>query len=92
MGLYVGYQILRKIKGLAPKQFPTDTGIGALVNYIMTATQARPSNINFGLLPKVDIVKKKLKRSERKTLKKDLASQRALESMDKFLSENSLEI
>ncbi len=86
MGLYVGFQILRKIQGDLPVEFPKDTAIGALINYIMTAPEPRPSNINFGLLPRVSVPKKKLKRHERKSLKKEMASQKAMESIEDFLT------
>ena len=61
MGLYVGYQILRKLKGMEAVQFPIETAMGALVNYVMTAEKPRPTNINFGLLPSVPLNKEQRK-------------------------------
>jgi len=84
MGLYVGHQVLRKIKGLDPIKFPLETGMGALVNYIMTVPKPCPSNINFGLLPAVQIDYKKTPRKLRKKVKKAAGAARAKESYDNF--------
>ena len=88
MGLYVGYQVYRKLKGLEPVQFPVETGIGCLVNYIMTCEKPVPSNINFGLLPPVTLNKEQRRdRKKRKKIKKQLAAERARSVFDGFLSE-----
>ncbi len=84
MGLYVAHQILRKIKRLENLTFPVETGIGALVNYIMTAPKPCPSNINFGLLPAVKIDYKKTPRKLRKKVKKAAGAARAKECFDNF--------
>ncbi|ATH07555.1 methylenetetrahydrofolate--tRNA-(uracil(54)-C(5))-methyltransferase (FADH(2)-oxidizing) TrmFO [Halobacteriovorax marinus] len=90
MGLYAAWQVLRKLEGKAPVQWPVDTGVGALVNYIMTVPKPSPSNINFGLLPTIPLTKEERKnRKGRKKLKKAKASQRARESFDQFMSENN---
>lgn len=90
MGLYVGWQILRKLEGKDPAQWPVDTGIGALVNYIMTVEKPAPSSINFGLLPTVPLTKEQRRfRKGRKALKKQLASQRARESVESFLTSHN---
>ena len=86
MGLYVASQVLRKIHQLEPIEWPLETGIGALVNYVMTSVKPSPSNINFGLLPAVALTKEqRRKRKGRKKLKKELASQRARECFEEFL-------
>ena len=88
MGLYVAWQVLRKLKGLEPVQWPVETGIGALVNYIMTVSKPSPSNINFGLLPTVPLTKEERRvRKGRKKIKKAKASKRARETYDSFISE-----
>ncbi|MCT4641448.1 MAG: methylenetetrahydrofolate--tRNA-(uracil(54)-C(5))-methyltransferase (FADH(2)-oxidizing) TrmFO [Bacteriovoracaceae bacterium] len=85
MGLYVAFQILRKINGKEPKKWPVETGIGALINYIMTVEKPSPSSINFGLLPQVPLTKEqRRKRAGRKKLKKELAAKRANEALDRF--------
>ena len=88
MGLYVALQVLRKLNGLDIKSFPLETGIGALVNYVMTVPKPTPSNINFGLLPPVTLTKEQRRlRKERKKIKKGLASKRAQESFKDFYLE-----
>ncbi len=86
IGLYVASQVLRKIHGLEPIQWPVETAIGALVNYVMTVTKPSPSNINFGLLPTVPLTKEQRRhRKGRKRLKKQLASERARAIYDELL-------
>ena len=87
MGLYCGLQVWRRLCGLGPIEFPKDTGIGALINYIMTAPKPVPSNINFGLLPPVILSKEERKdRKNRKKFKKALVSARARKSFDVFFN------
>ena len=85
MGLYVAYQVLRKIKGQDPVVFPVETAMGALVNYIMTIEKPCPSNINFGLLPTVELTKEQRK-GDRKRFKKELVSKRAHDVFQNFYS------
>ncbi len=85
MGLYVAYQLLRRIRGFEPLTFPVETTMGALVNYIMTIEKPCPSNINFGLLPSIDFTKEQ-KRSGGKKLKKELVSKRAQDVFQSFHS------
>jgi methylenetetrahydrofolate--tRNA-(uracil-5-)-methyltransferase len=87
MGLYVAFQILRKMSGQLPIQFPVETTMGALVNYIMTADKPAPSNINFGLLPSIELTKEQRK-GDRKKIKKQLVSQRAQNVFKTFLEES----
>ncbi|MFT6070587.1 MAG: methylenetetrahydrofolate--tRNA-(uracil-5-)-methyltransferase [Bacteriovoracaceae bacterium] len=88
MGLYVAMQILRKINGKEVLKFPFETGIGALVNYIMTVKKPTPSNINFGLLPSVELTKdERRNRKERKKIKKAKAAARAREAFDALKGE-----
>jgi methylenetetrahydrofolate--tRNA-(uracil-5-)-methyltransferase len=87
MGLYVAWQIERRIKGLSFKTWPLETAIGALVNYIMTVPKPSPSSINFGLLPSIKLGKIKGKRADKKKLKKEMASERAKDALRDFLKE-----
>lgn len=88
MGLYVACQIWRKINGKESLKFPVETGIGALINYIMTIKKPTPSNINFGLLPTVELTKEERRnRKERKKIKKGKAAARAREALDKIMGE-----
>ncbi|PWM45681.1 MAG: methylenetetrahydrofolate--tRNA-(uracil(54)-C(5))-methyltransferase (FADH(2)-oxidizing) TrmFO [Clostridiales bacterium] len=60
-----------------PLVFPKETAIGALANYISTASSEhfQPMNINFGLIPPPEYTGKKLKKSD----KNELISQRSIE-------------
>ncbi|WP_412470734.1 methylenetetrahydrofolate--tRNA-(uracil(54)-C(5))-methyltransferase (FADH(2)-oxidizing) TrmFO [Halobacteriovorax sp. RT-2-4] len=87
MGQYVALQLLKKLRGEEVKQFPVETGLGALVNYIMTVPKPTPSNINFGLLPPVTLTKEQRRdRKNRKKVKKQLAADRAKIVFDEFMS------
>lgn len=84
MGLYVASQILNKFRGNQAVQWPVETAIGALVNYVMTAPKPVPSNINFGLLPSITLNKEQRKNKDRKKIKKQLAADRAAKALDEF--------
>jgi methylenetetrahydrofolate--tRNA-(uracil-5-)-methyltransferase len=86
MGLYVAFQLLRRIKGQEPVKFPVATAIGALVNYIMTIEKPCPSNINFGLLPSVELTKEQYK-GDRKKVKKEMVAKRSQDVFQSFFSE-----
>lgn len=86
MGLYVAFQVLRRIRGQESIQFPVETAMGALVNYIMTIEKPCPSNINFGLLPSVELTKEQRK-MDRKKIKKELVAKRAQNVFQSFYSE-----
>ena len=88
MGLYVAGQILRKIQGEQSLQWPLETAIGALVNYIMTIPKPVPSNINFGLIPRVELDKQQRRSRDRKKIKKQLASERAQKIFSEFYATN----
>jgi methylenetetrahydrofolate--tRNA-(uracil-5-)-methyltransferase len=85
MGLYVAFQLLRRIKGEPSITFPVETAMGALVNYIMTIEKPCPSNINFGLLPTIEFSKEQRKAGGKK-LKKELVARRAQEVFQSFQS------
>lgn len=89
MGLYVASQVLRKLQGLESVQWPVETGIGALINYLMTVPKPTPSNINFGLLPEVTLTRDQRRdRKNRKKVKKELAATRARAVFDEFWGAN----
>jgi methylenetetrahydrofolate--tRNA-(uracil-5-)-methyltransferase len=85
MGLYVAFQVLRKVQGMEPLKFPVETAMGALVNYIMTIEKPCPSNINFGLLPNIEFSREQ-KKTGGKKLKKELIAKRAQEVFQSFQS------
>lgn len=90
-GLYVAYNLLKKIKGEEFKVWPVETAMGALINYIMTVEKPAPSNINFGLIPPIKLNREQRKNRRRKRLKKELASKRAQESFKVFLQNESID-
>ena len=84
MGLYVAHQVWRKIQGLEILPWPKETAIGALVNYVMTVDKPTPSNINFGLLPSVELTKEQRKMGPRKKTRKTLVAQVARDVFKSF--------
>ena len=81
--------LLKKIEDKSFVKWPFETGMGALVNYIMTIEKPVPSNLNFGLLPKVSLSKEQRKNKKRKKIKKELAAIRAGKVFTDFMqSEN----
>lgn len=86
-GLYVAYNLWKKIQDKSFEQFPVESAMGALVNYIMTSPKPVPSNINFGLIPSVTLTKEQRRNSkERKKIKKKLASDNARKAFGEFLA------
>ena len=55
-GFLVGVETARRLRGMAPVDFPQETAIGALGLYIsnQSVTQFQPMNINFGIIPALD--------------------------------------
>lgn len=78
MGLYVAHQLMRRIQGLGPLRWPESTAVGALVHYILSTERPSPSNINFGLLPRV-VLPRALRRlrKQKKRLKRLIAAHQA---------------
>ena len=89
-GLYVASQILLKLQGKEVIRWPFETGIGALVNYVMTVSKPCPSNINFGLLPPAKLDFKKIHRKDRKKKKKEAVAKLAREVFDNLKVELGL--
>lgn len=76
-GLYVAYNLLKQIQEDTFRVWPSETAMGALIHYIMTAQKPAPSNINFGLIPTVALNREQRKSRDRKRIKKQLAATRA---------------
>lgn len=55
-GFLAAVELSRRLRGLAPLDFPQETAIGALGLYIsnQSVTQFQPMNINFGIIPPLD--------------------------------------
>jgi methylenetetrahydrofolate--tRNA-(uracil-5-)-methyltransferase len=89
IGLYVGYQLFKKISEKEVLPFPVETAIGSLINYILTVPKPVPSNINVGLMPPVTLTKEeRRRRHEIKRIKKAKIAVRAKESIENFLKDN----
>ena len=55
-GFLVGVETARRLRGMAPVDFPRETAVGALGLYISdrSVTRFQPMNINFGIMPPLD--------------------------------------
>jgi len=74
-GLVAGINAVRMARGDEPMILPAETAIGALCRYVSTPQKHfAPMNINFGLLPEIDVP-----RRTSKTEKQRLLCERALE-------------
>lgn len=85
MGLVSALFMFAAISGLPLPEFPCETAIGSLLNYLKEALPEsfQPMNVNLGIFPKLP-GKKIFKRSER-----SLAySKRSIEKLDMFIGNN----
>lgn len=55
-GFLVGVELARRLRGQEPMDFPRETAIGALAQYVSNESVAdfQPMNINFGIMPTLD--------------------------------------
>ena len=81
-GLIAGINAARLFTGKEPVQFPIETAIGSMANYITTTNSKnfQPMNANFGLFP--DLPGKIRKKQERN----EQHAKRALESIQNFMN------
>ena len=81
-GLIAGMNAARIFNGMEPVQFPIETAIGSMANYITTTNSKnfQPMNANFGLFP--DLPEKIRKKQERN----EQHAKRALESIQNFVN------
>ncbi len=78
-GIVAGINAARLLRDEEPLEFPKETMIGALLNYITTKEgELQPMNPVFGLLPPLP------KKVRNKKLKKQLMAERALKKMEEF--------
>jgi methylenetetrahydrofolate--tRNA-(uracil-5-)-methyltransferase len=74
-GLVAGINAVRTLRGDSPIVFPAETAIGALCRYVSTPQKHfAPMNINFGLLPPLDVPQRTAKDERQR-----LMCERALE-------------
>ena len=86
-GLMAGLAAVRAVLELPEVEFPAETAHGALANYISNPAieNFQPMNINFGLIPPLTV------RIRKKREKNAMIAARALEALDKFKADNSIE-
>jgi methylenetetrahydrofolate--tRNA-(uracil-5-)-methyltransferase len=84
-GILAGINTASILKGEQPLEFPKETMLGALVNYITTKEgELQPMNPVFGLLPPLP------KKVKNKKLRKQLMAERALKTLEEFIKEHNL--
>ncbi len=85
-GLSAGIYAARKLLGLPLCNFPNETAIGSLVNYISQADwkDFRPTKFTFGLLPELP-KGDHYRHFRKKKFKKEMKAKIALEALDKWL-------
>lgn len=84
-GIVAGINMVRLLEGKEPLVFPKETVMGALANYITSASSEnfQPMKANFGILPDFPV---RIKKKERKAA----YASRALEMMKEFINTNEL--
>lgn len=85
-GLIAGINAARLADGKEPLVFPEDSCHGALSHYITTseAKHFQPMNVNFGILPAMDMRDANGRYIKDKKLKKQKLAERALAAIDSF--------
>lgn len=85
-GLIAGINAARLADGKEPLVFPEDSCHGALSHYITTseAKHFQPMNVNFGILPAMDMRDANGRYIKDKKLKKQKLAERALDAIDSF--------
>ena len=81
-GLIAGINAARLVSGEKPVQFPVETSIGSMANYITTTNSEnfQPMNANFGIFPELPVkIRKKQERNEQH-------AKRALEAIRNFMN------
>ncbi|TYZ23473.1 methylenetetrahydrofolate--tRNA-(uracil(54)-C(5))-methyltransferase (FADH(2)-oxidizing) TrmFO [Selenomonas ruminis] len=85
-GLIAGVNAARLAMGKEPLVFPEESCHGALCHYITTseAKHFQPMNVNFGILPDIDMRNENGKYIKDKKLKKQRLAERALNAIEMF--------
>lgn len=83
-GLVAGIALASKIKGGTDLQFPINTAIGALANYVSTSSTGnfQPMNINYGIFPSLNL------KIRDKKQKNAMYAQKSFESLQEFVENN----
>ena len=81
-GLWLGLRLSRELKGFEAGLPPPETALGGLLSHLRVPQKRfQPMNVNFGLLPPLQVRAKKSKR-------KELYVQRAREALQRWLTED----
>jgi len=84
-GLAAGINAWLRLMGQETVRFPTDTAIGALLNYLENGpANFQPMNVNFGLFPPLE------GKIKGKSAKKQFMARRALESLAYFRKQTAI--
>lgn len=85
-GLVAGINAARLAGGQDPLVFPEESCHGALCHYITTseARHFQPMNVNFGILPPIELRDERGRYIKDKKRKKELLAQRALAAIESF--------
>ena len=85
-GLSAGMNAARKLCGLPLYNFPDESAVGSLVNYISQADwkDFRPTKFTFGLLPELSKTNRP-RHFRKKKFKKEMKAKIALEALDQWL-------
>lgn len=85
-GLVAGINAARLAGGQDPLVFPEESCHGALCHYITTseARHFQPMNVNFGILPPIELRDERGRYIKDKKRKKELLAQRALATIESF--------
>lgn len=85
MGLAAALFAAAREKELPVPEFPKETAVGSLLNYLQTALPKsfQPMNVNLGIFPKLGTRKIK-----RRTERCEAYAARSLEALDKFMEDN----
>src|SRR5574344_1639015 len=88
-GMLAGINMARYIKGQAPLILPTETMLGALMNYITNPehTKFQPINSNWAIVKEIDLPKNIRKNKKEKN---QILSSRAIEALEKYIVEENL--
>jgi len=97
MGLMAGRFAALEAAGKIPTPPPETTAFGALISHITGGADAKtfqPMNVNYGLLPPIEVPKptdgKRLRGKEKGRARKTAMSHRALQDLDAWLNPASV--
>ena len=87
MGLAAALFAYLQVSGLPMADFPLETAVGSLLNYLRGALPEsfQPMNVNLGIFPRLPG-----KKIRRRTERCEAYAARSLEALEKFIGENKI--